>query len=151
MDRIAGVLRWCAWRVQGVRFLGAGRIVLEAEVTLAPGSLVDARWGRVHIEHGTWIGPDVSVVAGTDTPAASRVGETLRIGRQARIGARAVLLPGTSIGPRAVVAPETIVAGSIPAAAIVAGCPARRVGHVLPDGAWEFDVLPRDPEARARD
>ncbi len=94
----------------------AGRIVLEAEASLAPlVSLVAA-------SH-----PNNSVLGrvygfGRSAP--------VRIGRGAWIGVGAVVLPGVTVGEAAVVGANSVVTRDVPAYAIVAGNPARMIGDV---------------------
>jgi acetyltransferase-like isoleucine patch superfamily enzyme len=57
---------------------------------------------------------------------------TITIGANAWIGARAILLAGARIGAGAIIGAAAVVAGPVPDYAIVAGCPARVVGHALP-------------------
>jgi acetyltransferase-like isoleucine patch superfamily enzyme len=60
---------------------------------------------------------------GRHPPGAPVHGVALR--RGCRVGDRAVLVPGVEVGAGAVVAPDAIVTRDVPAAASVAGAPAR--------------------------
>ncbi len=62
--------------------------------------------------------------------AAEELLTTIVIGENAWIGARAVLLAGCNIGEGAIVGAATVVDFEVPSGAIVAGNPARIVGHI---------------------
>jgi len=51
-----------------------------------------------------------------------------RVGKRASIGSGAVILPGLTIGAGAIVGAGAVVTEDVPDHAIVAGCPARRLG-----------------------
>lgn len=55
------------------------------------------------------------------------------IGDRCFIGANAVILKGCRVGSHAVVGAGAVVTGDVPAYAVVAGSPARRIGHVDPE------------------
>jgi len=86
---------------------------------------------EVTIGEGTQIGPAVQIYA-ADHPrdAAQRragleFGRPVRIGRHVWIGGGAIILPGVSIGDEAIVGAGSVVTRDVPAAATVAGNPAR--------------------------
>jgi UDP-2-acetamido-3-amino-2,3-dideoxy-glucuronate N-acetyltransferase len=58
-----------------------------------------------------------------------------RVGNGASLGARCVILPGAHIGAYAMVAAGAVVTREVPAQALVAGVPAKRVGWVCQCGA----------------
>lgn len=76
------------------------------------------------------INPDGSLKAATDWMMVG-----VKVGRGASIGARAVVLGGVTIGEWALVAAGAVVTKDVPAHALVAGTPARRVAWVGTDGA----------------
>ena len=95
-----------------------------------------ARDGHVRIGHDALIGPEVMITAGTYryndgapiTDQAMREAD-VEIGDDVWLATRVVVLPGTRIGNGAIVAANSVVKGDVPAMAIVAGSPARVVGH----------------------
>lgn len=76
------------------------------------------------------INPDGSLKGGSDW---TMVGVTVEPG--ASIGAGAVVLGGVTVGEWALVAAGAVVSKDVPAHALVAGVPARRVAWVGTDGA----------------
>lgn len=56
----------------------------------------------------------------------------ITVGEDAFVAARAFVMPGISIGPRAIVGAAAVVTRDVPADAIVAGNPARRIGDRPP-------------------
>ena len=96
------------------------------------------------VEDGVFIGPG-AVLTNDEFPRAVRpdgsrmeaddwthVGVTLR--RGSSIGARAVCVAPVEVGPWAMVAAGAVVVADVPAFALVAGTPARRIGWVGPAG-----------------
>lgn len=67
-----------------------------------------------------------SVWVGDRDPAPD---DQIQIGDDVWIGAGAVVLSGLRIGDGAVIAAGSVVVGDVPEFAVVAGCPARIVGH----------------------
>jgi UDP-2-acetamido-3-amino-2,3-dideoxy-glucuronate N-acetyltransferase len=75
------------------------------------------------------INPDGSLKSASDWES---VGVTVR--RGAAVGARAVVLGGVEVGEWALIAAGSVVTKDVPAHALMAGTPARRVGWVGADG-----------------
>ena len=71
------------------------------------------------------VNPDGTAKSGSDWHAVG-----VEIGEGAAIGARAVCVAPVRIGPWAMVAAGAVVARDVPAFALVAGVPARRIGWV---------------------
>lgn len=101
----------------------------------------------VVLEDDVFVGPS-AVFTNVDNPraAVSRKAEfkITRVGRGATIGANATLLPGVQLGQYAFVAAGAVVRRDVPAFALVAGVPARRIGwmsrhgeRMEPDAAGE--------------
>lgn len=53
----------------------------------------------------------------------------VKIGNDVWVGANAVILPGAQIGNSAIIAAGAVIRGDVPAGAIMAGVPAREIGH----------------------
>jgi UDP-2-acetamido-3-amino-2,3-dideoxy-glucuronate N-acetyltransferase len=104
-------------------------------------------WDGVEIGDDVFVGPGVSFT--NDVSPRSRrlplnqAGDPVkdgwlvptRVGNGASLGARCVILPGAHIGAYAMVAAGAVVTHEVPAQALVAGVPAKRVGWVCQCGA----------------
>src|SRR5260370_33944235 len=122
---------------------GAG---IGDRVTLKSQAMV---WDGVEIGDDVFVGPGVRFT--NDVFARSRrlplpaVADRYRakagwlvrtcVGNGASLGARCVILPGAHIGAYAMVAAGAVVTREVPAHALVAGMPAKRVGWVCQCGA----------------
>jgi len=95
-------------------------------------------WHGVHVDDDVFLGPNVVFTNDLRPRAAVRkdASELLptRVRRGATIGANATIVCGTSIGAHAFVAAGTVVARDVPAHALVAGNPGKRVGWVCECG-----------------
>lgn len=115
-----------------------GGAVLGDNVTVKNGVMI---WDGVVVEKDAFLGPGV-VFTNDRVPrsprskfAASRyVGdawlERTHVGRGASVGAGAVLCPGVSIGSFALVAAGAVVTEDVAEHEVVAGNPARVLGHI---------------------
>ena len=138
-----------------VRVRPGAELVCDGVVSLQRGIRVVVDGGRLTIGHGTNVNGlgtrllcaqevtigahctfswDVQVldndfhaitVDGVACPSVAPV----RIGDRVWVGTRAVVLKGVTVGDGAVVAAGAVVTSDVPAGAVVAGVPARVVGH----------------------
>lgn len=116
-----------------------GGASIGANVTVKNGVQV---WEGVTIEDDAFVGPNVTFTndrfpRSPRMPlAAERYADRAnwlvptRVGRGASIGANATILAGVTLGAYAMVAAGAVVTRDVPAFALVAGSPARRVGDV---------------------
>ena len=119
--------------VEGGAWLG-DRVIVKNGVSI---------WDKVTLEDEVFVGP---MAAFTNDPAPrvafkrapARFLPT-RVGHNASIGANATIVCGVTIGPQAFVGAGSVVLHDVPAHAIVAGNPARRVGWMCACG----ESLPR--------
>lgn len=83
--------------------------------------------GRITIEDGVMLGPEVGLFTVNHDPAEIRILQTkeIRICRNAWIGARANIMPGVTIGEGAIVASGAVVTKDVEPFAVVAGMPAK--------------------------
>ncbi len=97
---------------------------------------------RIIIGDDVLFGPEVMITAGTyrfndGSPVTDQAMDEadVIIGDDVWLGTRAVVLPGCTIGDGAIVAAGALVRNDVPPGAIVAGLPARVVGHRQPSAA----------------
>ncbi len=121
----------------GVGFFRGNRLVLQAdgaELSIGEGTYLN--WGctvvaRQRVEIGQWcaIAWNVSIMD-SDFHRLDGAGPTtvpVRIGNFVWIGANVTILKGVTVGDGAVIAAGALVTEDVPAAALVAGVPARVV------------------------
>lgn len=114
---------------RGVEFDTMERISIGRHSLIAPRCFITDH------SHGTAAGFRID-----QQPCAAR---PVRIGSDVWLGAGTVVLPGVTIGDGSVVGANSVVTRDVAAMTVVAGAPARLLGHRgAPDGA---DVVPQGP------
>ena len=147
--------------------MGAGALIdagvqIGSRVRILDGALL---YHGTSVEDGAFIGPGAILTNERYPRAVTPGGEMVTsadadmapvvIRRGATIGAGAIVLAGIEIGRSAMVAAGGIVTRSVPAHALVAGNPARRLGWVCACGRRlvdsNGDPAPAEPAHYARD
>ena len=102
-------------------------------------------WDGVHLEDHVFVGPNATFTNVSRPRAGRKVPreafERTHVERGATIGAAATIVCGVRIGRSAFVAAGAVVTRDVPAHALVAGVPARRVGWVCACGERLDDAL----------
>lgn len=108
-------------------------VVVGDRVTVKSGVQL---WDGVRLEDDVFVGPNVTFTNDRYPRSRVRSGqfEPTLVRRGASIGGGATILPGLEIGAEAMVGAGAVVTRAVPAGAIVAGNPARIVGHVREAG-----------------
>jgi UDP-2-acetamido-3-amino-2,3-dideoxy-glucuronate N-acetyltransferase len=103
--------------------------VLGDGVTLKCGVSV---WDGITLEEGVFVGPGVMFTNDPRPRSGRHLAEYPRtvVERFASLGAGCIILPGLRVGHHAMIAAGAVVTRDVPAFALVAGNPARRVGWV---------------------
>ncbi|HVL86690.1 MAG TPA: acyltransferase [Candidatus Thermoplasmatota archaeon] len=114
----------------GTRSIVEDRCAIGARVSLQ--SMVYVPTFSV-IEDDAFVGPNAVLTNDKQMGRGAFKLEGVTIRRAARVGANATLLPGVVIGENAVVGAGAVVTRDVPANAVVAGVPARRIGEVPPE------------------
>lgn len=129
----------------GCRFLNGRKIVLGDRNVINFGCLLDGRRYEIKTGKDVSMGPESAILTlGHDPHSAdfSDKGGNVVIGDRAWIGYRAIVLPGVSIGEGAVIAAGAVVSRDVPPYAIVAGSPARQIGHRTEHLTYELSFRP---------
>ena len=128
-------------RVGGACNIGEG-VFVESGAVIGNGVIVKngvAIWDLVTIEDDVFLGP-ACVFTNDLRPRGGRLKrpsdlyETTVVRKGATVGANATILCGHEIGEYAMIAAGAVVTGNVPAYALVAGVPARQIGHVCACG-----------------
>lgn len=143
----------------GARCVLGQNVMVGPDVSVGDGCKVQnnvALYRGVTLEEDVFCGPSC-VFTNVLTPRAhvERKDEfaATRVGRGATIGANATVVCGNDLGAYCMVAAGAVVTRSVPAFALVAGVPARRIGWVGRAGERLGDdlVCPRTGERYAAD
>ena len=141
-------LRWHYWRARlksigegvrisyRVRFRYPENIIIGREAFITHSNLLDGH-GGITIGDYALIGYQSIIMTSMHnyqdpTVPVMYQGSTLKpvvIGRDVWLGARVMVLPGVTIGDGAVVGSGAVVTRDVPPFAVVAGVPARVIGH----------------------
>lgn len=115
-------------------------VMIGPDVTVGDGCKIQnnvSLYRGVTVEDGVFCGPSC-VFTNVVTPRAHidqrEAFQPTRVGRGATVGANATVVCGHDIGPWSFVAAGAVVTTDVPAHALVAGVPARRIGWVSHDG-----------------
>ncbi|MDD7835648.1 acyltransferase [Paenarthrobacter sp. AB444] len=117
---------------QGVRILGATKLTLEDDVSIARGTVLDAR-GQLTLRRGALIGFESIILTSThnsghaDLPVHEQgmFFGPVTIGACSWLGARCIVQPGTSIADNSIIGSGAVVTKNLDKSAIYAGVPAR--------------------------
>ena len=126
---------------RGCRFYCPSAIEIGEHTVINRDVLLDGRTGlkighNVSISEGTVI---LTLEHNPNSPTFENRGAPVYIGDHVFVGARAMVLPGVTIGQGAVVAAGAVVTHDVAPFAIVAGVPARLIGHRRQDLAYTLD------------
>ncbi len=127
------------------RFLNSQRVFLGARNVINFGSLLDGRKYEIKIGNDVSIGPEAGILTlGHDPQSAdfSDRGGAVIIGDRVWIGYRAIVLPGVTIGEGAIVGAGSTVTHDVDPFTIVAGAPAKVIGHRNEDLKYELQFRP---------
>ncbi|MBT1172006.1 sugar O-acetyltransferase [Bifidobacterium sp. MA2] len=90
--------------------------------------------GGISIGDGSFLGPNVQLITinhmRDPMRRATTVSKPIRIGEHVWLGAGAIVLQDVTIGDGAIIGAGAVVTHDVPAGAIVAGVPAKVIGHV---------------------
>ena len=136
----------CGSSVQmGCSFLNGRKVSFGRRNVINFGCVFDGRTYRISTGDDVSIGPEAVILTlGHDPQSSTFVdqGGDVLIGNQVWIAYRAIVLPGITIGDGAVIAAGAVVTRNVAPFAIVAGCPARKVGERNPDLNYQLQCSP---------
>ena len=130
----------------GVKFYDPWRVSIAPRSVINAECLIDARGGEVRIGGDTDIGTQTHIWTLEHDPADSNHdtrGGPVAIEDHVWIASRVTILPGVTIGRGAVVACGSIVTEDVPENAIVAGVPAKPIGHRDNPLTYQLNYQPR--------
>jgi acetyltransferase-like isoleucine patch superfamily enzyme len=127
------------------RFLNGRKVYLGDRNVVNFGCLFDGRHYKIQTGNDVSIGPEATILTlGHDpqSPEFADKGGDVIIGNHVWIAYRAIILPGITIGEGAVVGAGSVVTKDIPPYTIVAGNPAKVIGHRNPNLNYQFNYRP---------
>ena len=129
----------------GCRFLNGRKVYLGDRNVINFGCLLDGRCYTIKTGNDVSIGPEATILTlGHDPQSATfadRGGDVI-IGDRAWIAYRAIILPGIEIGEGAVVGAGSVVTKNVEPYTIVAGNPAKVIGHRNPKLTYQLNYRP---------
>ena len=129
----------------GCRFLNGRKVYLGDRNVINFGCLLDGRHYTIKTGHDVSIGPEATILTlGHDPqcPNFGNKGGDVVIGDRAWIAYKAIILPGITIGEGAIVGAGAVVTKDVAPYTIVAGNPAKVVGHRNKDLTYELNYQP---------
>jgi acetyltransferase-like isoleucine patch superfamily enzyme len=136
-SRAAAVPSLLGWSCAKDVALSMGCVCTGRNITIGTRTVInrhcylDGR-GELTIGANCSVSPEVYILTATHDPQSPRfrpIMKQTRIGDHVWIGARALLLPGIVVGDRAIVGAGAVVTRDVEPGSIVAGNPARVIGH----------------------
>jgi maltose O-acetyltransferase len=127
------------------RFLHGPGVHIGERSVINHGCLLDGRRFPIWIGSDTSIGPEAAILTLGHDPRSldfADRGGPVTIGDHVWIGYRAILLPGVTIGDGSVVAAGAVVSRHVAPFTIVAGNPARTIGHRSDDLQYQLGYRP---------
>lgn len=109
---------------KNVIILDIRKIIIEDNVNVNFGSVLDGRGDGIHIKQSTDIAPQVNIWSlehNPDDPNHAAVSAKVVIGRNCWIANRVTILPGTNLEDFAVIGAATIVKGNVKRNSILTG------------------------------
>jgi maltose O-acetyltransferase len=129
----------------GCKLLNGRKIFLGERNVINWGCVLDGRLYNIITGSDVSIGPEATILTlGHDpqSPDFADAGGDVIIGDRVWIAYRATILPGVTIGEGAVVAAGAVVVTNVEPFTIVAGVPAKKIGHRNPNLRYRLDYHP---------
>lgn len=129
----------------GCRFLNGRKIFLGDRNVINFGCLLDGRHYKIQTGSDVSIGPEAAILTLGHDPQSPHFGDRggeVIIGDRVWIAYRAIILPGVTIGEGAVVGAGAVVSRSVEPYTIVAGNPAKVIGHRCQELTYNLDYRP---------
>lgn len=121
---------------EGIHIDSPSKLLIGDNVSINRNCVINAG-GGVTIGNGTLIGPNVTIYSQNHSYKDRTIEirsqgyerKAVVIGRDVWIACNSILLPGVNIGDGCVIAAGSVVTRSMPAYSIIAGVPAKVIGH----------------------